>query len=382
MENKLKALIASGDEKNRAKWAQEWKKQGKKVIGMLCTYAPVELVYASGVLPWYVIGTPHSNTPLALMYRAPNTCRYSNHVLESFLREEFNFLDGIIGTDWDDDSRALFDVLEYLGKAPFGFILHLPHQDFPIAHRMLASDMSSLRTALQDFAGKEISDESIRHAANIYNKTRTLIMKAYELRKREVPPLSGAEFFRITLAALVMPPEEFNSRFEELLPYLEERKTSLKNVRPRVMISSDRLHNVGYLDLIEEIGPLVAMDDLDTGSRYFSELVDTNADDIIYALAQRYMRRSGCPRMIEWNRQVKTIIAQAKEFKIDGVIELPLQNSWLRQMRVNFLARSLAEAGISNISLLREYHLANIGQLRTRIQAFGEVLEARVTASE
>jgi len=48
-----------------------------------------------------------------------------------------------------------------------------------------------------------------------------------------------------------------------------------------------------------------------------------------------------------------------------------------RALRRPFLEHWLKEAGIPEASFERDYHLSNIGQLRTRIGAFLEMLESK-----
>ena len=96
---------------------------------------------------------------------------------------------------------------------------------------------------MEELAGQAVSEEALRHSITVYEKTRTLIHQLYELRKAEIPPLSGSEMLGITTAALLMPKEECNTKLETLLPYIEQRKTGRKKVRPRLLVSSDRLDN-------------------------------------------------------------------------------------------------------------------------------------------
>ena len=137
------------------------------------------------------------------------------------------------------------------------------------------------------------------------------------------------------------------------------------------------LDNPGYLNLIEESG-LVAMDDLDTGVRYFTKAVDTTIADPIDALTQRYLSRHGAPRMTSWDIQMEEMIQWVKDFRIDGVINLPQTYCYPQTYRMPFVNMKLKEAGIPSMSIEREYYLANLGQLRTRIGAFSEMLETKV----
>ncbi len=376
MENRLKKLIDANSEANRTRWAKEWQKQGEKAIGVMSAYVPEEVISAASMLPWRITGTWQGDTSHARVYRSDSSCSYCNHVMESFLNGELDFLDGIVATDLDQDLLRTWDVLVYLKKKPFAECMHIPFVDSKLNYQFLAGEVKRLADKLEALGGKKITDEALWKSIKTYNKMRELIGKVYELRKREVPPLSGAEVLGITLAAQVMPKEEFNKELEALLPFIEKRKTSLKHVHPRLLITSEMLDNPAYIDLIEE-GCLVAMDDMDTGSRYFLQPVDTKLKNPAYALAKRYLHRPSAPRMSNWDKQVEQITDWVKEYKIDGVIGMPHAWCYQHQYRMPFLTRKLEAAGIPSVRLDREYHLTNAGQLRTRIGAFLEMIGSK-----
>jgi len=376
MEEKLRSLIEANREPNRTRWAHKLNKQGKKVIGTLCSYIPEEIILAAGMIPWRVTGTWEGMTPNAEAYRISTSCRYCNHVLESLLTGELDFLDGVIATALDDDIRCLWDVWKYLNKTPFAHIMYLPHKKGKLALSLWKREIETLKEALEKFGGVSITEEKIFEATEVINKTRSLLRKVYELRKQDRPPLTGAETLGITTAATVMTKEEFNQELEPLLPYLESGDRAVENSSPRLLVSSDMLDDPRYLELIEDTGSLIAMDDLDTGSRYFWDLVDTSNTDPISSLAIRYLNRPASAHMFDWDRQADQTISWVKEYKIAGVIELPLLYSFPREFSSPFLRERLNQASIPNVSIGRDYGLTNVGQLRTRIGAFVEMIQA------
>ena len=376
MENRLKLLIEGNSETNRTRWAMEWKKQGKKVIGVMSSYIPEEIISAAGMLPWRITGTWQENVSRARVYRPESSCAYCNHALESFLSGELDFLDGIIVADIDQDLLRLWDILVYLKAKPFCHFVHVPFVDSRLNQQFFTGEIRELVKSLEDFGGVKITEKSLRSSIDTYNRMRDLLGKVYELRKRQNPPLSGTEILGITTAAQVMPKEQFNHELEALLPFLEKRKANLKQVRPRLLVSSDMLDNPAYLSLVEEYC-LVAMDDMDTGSRYFMQNVDTTLEDPIYALAKRYLSHPGSPRMAHWDKQIDELTKWVSDYSIDGVLSLPIAWCYPQQFRMPYLSRKLKEINIPNISLDREYHLANVGQLRTRIGAFVEMLSVK-----
>jgi len=374
MEDRLKRLMEANSETRRAGWARDWKEQGGKIIGIMSTYVPEEVITAAGLLPWGITGTWKEDIRHARVYRTESSCSYCNHVLESLLNDELSFLDGIVIGDIDQDLLRLWDLMLALDISPFCHAMHVPFVNNELNIEFFRDEIRRFIKALEASFGVTISDDAIRSAAEVTNRTRRLLSKIYAMRKRDVPPLSGAETLGITTAARIMPKEIFNRELEALIPYLEERKTNLKAVHPRLLVTSEMLDNPAYMDLIEE-HCLVAMDDMDTGSRYFDQLVDTSNEDPVYALAERYLSRHGAPRMKDWDGQIRRIIDWTKEYKIDGILGFPHAWCYPQRYRMAYLSDKLNANGIPNICLEREYHLANVGQLRTRIGAFVEMLD-------
>lgn len=373
MEDKLRDLINGNNEENRVTWAKEWKKQGKKVIGVISSYVPEEVISAAGMLPWRVTGSWKENFDHARVYRSDSSCGYCNHVLESLLTNELDFLDGIVITDQDQDLLRLGDVIKSLNRLSLYHVMHIPFVDSELNYKYLKGEIMKLEEILGNFGSVQITRDSLSTSIVTYNKMRNLLNSIYELRKREIPPLSGSEVLGIITTAQIMPKDILNRDLEILLPYLEKRQTNRKQVHPRIMVSSEMLDNPAYISLIEE-GCLVAMDDMDTGSRYFDQDVDADLEDLEYSLAKRYLSRHNSPRMANWDRQIDQIIKLVKEFNIDGVISFPQTWCYPQKFRAFFLHESLQKTGIPNVSLEREYHLSNVGQLRTRIGAFLEMI--------
>jgi benzoyl-CoA reductase/2-hydroxyglutaryl-CoA dehydratase subunit BcrC/BadD/HgdB len=378
LEHRLESLIRLSSESNRDKFPLQWKKDGKKVVGVLCSYVPEEIIHAAGMLPWRIMGTQSADTSHAELYRPPQTCLYCNHVLESLLTGRYDFLDAVVATSWDQDLVRLWDVWKYLGKTPATYIIHLPLSNTDTHRKQFEREIAKFFRFMVDLAGEEISAEVLSHSIELFNKSRELLRAVYDLRKRGKPPLSGSEVLGLTTASLLMPREKIVEELEALLPYLEGRENSLETDSPRLLVSSDRLDNPEYLKVVEETGCIVAMDDLDTGSRCFWNLTEEcgadSTEEMLNALARRYHSQPASPSMTDWAEQADQVERWVKEFDIQGVLELPQMYSPSRQMRAPYFKRRLTSMGIPVVSFEREYHLSNVGQLKTRVGAFVEML--------
>lgn len=72
--------------------------------------------------------------------------------------------------------------------------------------------------------------------------------------------------------------------------------------------------------------------------------------------------------------RVEDIIRLAKEYNVDGVIDLNLKFCNLYDTEGYFVERALKEAGIPVLGLETDYTDNDAEQLRTRIEAFLEII--------
>lgn len=377
MEDRLKRLIATAEPQNRYRAARAWQGEGKKVVGIFGSYVPEEVVHAAGMLPVRVIGTWDTGVELARVHRPVVTCQYGTHVLESVLRGEFDFLNGVIASNRDQDLVRTWDVWHSLGKPAFSCCLHVPKKDSDLSCRVFATEMRKLLGALQAFSGQS-DDGALERSSAVYDETARLLQTVYNWRRRPVSPLTGAECLGLVLAAGLMPREQFNAELTALLPYIERRQIAAAADRPRVLLTAEFLDNPAYVALVEDAGCTVVMDDADTGSRYFWPAANAGApnSDPALALAAKYLRRPAGPHLGTWATQVQHIAAWAGEFRAAGVLEFLLENDKAAEMRSPTLRSRLNAVGVANASFGRDYAPQNLGALRTRVEAFVEMLGA------
>jgi len=96
-------------------YIERWKEKGGKVIGYYCTYVPVEIIHAAGIMPFRMRATGSTSTELGDVYAAYNTCTFCRHSLDQAMRGAYHFLDGLVALFSCDHIRRMFDVWK-LGK--------------------------------------------------------------------------------------------------------------------------------------------------------------------------------------------------------------------------------------------------------------------------
>jgi benzoyl-CoA reductase/2-hydroxyglutaryl-CoA dehydratase subunit BcrC/BadD/HgdB len=229
------------------------------------------------------------------------------------------------------------------------------------------------KEALENHLGITITDKMLWEAIKLHNETRGLLRQLYELRKKDNPPITGAEALAVVVASTAMPREQFNQMLKELLGELSEAE-GISDYRARLMIVGSILDDPAYIKIIEDVGGLVVTDSTCYGTRIFWTGVDEGESDPIIALARYYIQdKPACPRMFDTQpKRSKYVSDMVKEFKVDGVIgeRMIFCDLWTGELFM--LNKDMKSTGVPFLQLDREYITAGAGQVRTRAQAFLE----------
>ncbi|MFR1638658.1 MAG: 2-hydroxyacyl-CoA dehydratase [Eggerthellaceae bacterium] len=134
-----------------------------------------------------------------------------------------------------------------------------------------------------------------------------------------------------------------------------------------------KLHHI-----IETSGAAVVCEEMCTGTRYFENLVDESADTLegqFQALSERYMKNN-CACFTPNPGRIADVVRMAREYHVDGVIDANLKFCTLYDVEKPSLAAALEAEGIPCLGLETDYADNDAEQLRTRIGAFIEMLDA------
>jgi benzoyl-CoA reductase/2-hydroxyglutaryl-CoA dehydratase subunit BcrC/BadD/HgdB len=255
-------------------------------------------------------------------------------------------------------------------------MLSLPHRVSEGAVHWYRDELTLLKEGLEKAFETHITDSDLANAIQEYNHTRQLLKKIYELREAESPSLTGSEALAVVLAALRTPKEQCNRLLARLLSELEARE-GVAGYKARLMIAGGACDDPRFMDLIEDCGGLVVADALCFGSRYFWEPVRLTGDPI-GDLATTYLGRPFCAGMSGGEHErLDYIMDMVKRFRVDGIIFQRIRWCDLWGGEAFYLGEKLKELGFPLLTLEREYWLGGVEQIRTRVQAFLEIIESR-----
>jgi bcr-type benzoyl-CoA reductase subunit C len=363
--------------------AKELKKEGKKFIGYVCSFVPLEIISASGCIPFRMRGNIHEPITKGDTLLETIVCPYYRSVFDLSVKGKYEFLSGLVIPHGCDSMVRSFSTWSYSLPYSYFHFVNIPTACVESSFEFFGAELNTFRIGLEKFAGKRITDDDLAGAIRIYNENRDKVRALYEFRKADPPLISGTELTMVLIVGSSLPVGEANTLFDQVLAEIRRRgKSSLKK-GPRLFIDGACIDNIELIKLVEEIGGNVVADTICNGARDYFPKTDVGGDPID-ALAHRYLDKINCPKTYRENKtgtfegdiasRFGDIGAYAKEFKVDGAIlylykycdpfgfEVPARKAYYKSINVPLLP------------LEDVYSAGTISQLRTRIQAFLEMI--------
>ena len=246
-----------------------------------------------------------------------------------------------------------------------------------------AEEIETFKNVVEEFTGNVVTAEKLAESIKLINNKRKALERLYNLRKNVNLSISGCDVLLISQIAFYDDPARFTQMTNKLCDELDQRVKDGVSVVPagtkRIMLTGTplaipnwKLHNI-----VETSGAAIVCEEMCTGTRYFENLVDeskTTLEDQYMALAERYMKIN-CACFTPNEGRIDDILRLAKEYKVDGIIDVNLKFCNLYDTEGYFVEKALKESGIPVLGIETDYTDSDAGQLRTRISAFIEMLD-------
>ena len=356
--------------------------EGKKVFGTFCVYVPDELIFAANAIATGLCGGSQFWVPGGEKVLPTNTCPLIKASVGARLDRTcpfFRIADMYIGETTCDGKKKAWEIL---GEDVPVHVMDLPQMKREKDIKAWAEEIKELKKVIEEFTGNKVTAESLSESIKLKNNKRKALSRLYECRKADKVPISGRDALVISQIAFYDDPARFTQMTNKLCDELEQRikdgVSVVKEGTKRILLTGTplavpnwKLHNI-----IETSGAVVVCEEMCTGTRYFENLVDetkTTIDEQIDALANRYMGIN-CACFTPNTGRIDDIIRLAKEYKVDGVIDVNLKFCSLYDVEGYTVERALKEACIPVMGIETDYTDNDAEQLRTRIGAFIEMI--------
>lgn len=367
----------------RIKELMNAKEDEKKVVGTFCVYVPDEIINAtngisvglcSGSDFWIPDGEkylPRNTCPLvksAVGAKVSGTCPY------------FQSCDMIVGETTCDGKKKAWEILDEHANM---YVMDLPQMKREKDYLKWKEEIFTFSEEMTNLTGEELTFDKLSKSIDLINKKRETLQKLYDFRKNKKLPISGKDALLITQIAFYDDIDRFVEKTEELIEELEKRVKEGVSVfaenTPRILVTGTPMAvpNWKLHHLIETSGGAVVCEETCTGTRYFENLVDNTGstlDEKFRALADRYMGIN-CACFTPNNGRIDDIIRLYEEYSAEGVIyySLPFCNTYAIEAKQ--VMDALEEKDIPVIHIESDYSLEDAGQVKTRLEAFFEMIK-------
>ena len=361
---------------------KKFREEGGKVFGTFCAYVPDEIIFAANGIATGLCAGSQFWVPAGEAVLPANTCPLIKASLGARFSRTcpfFRLADMYIGDTTCDGKKKAYEILAE--DVPM-HIMDLPQMKRPVDVKKWADEVRILKDVVEKVTGNPVTEENLAENIRKINRKRAALQRLYDLRKNPNVPISGTDVLLISQIAYYDDPERFTMKVNELCDELEQRAAQGVNVakgKKRIMFTGTPMAvpNWKMHSLVENCGAVVVCEETCTGTRYFENQVDesgTTMDEMIDHIAERYMKIN-CACFTPNTGRIDDILRLAKEYNVDGVIDVHLKFCQTYDTESYFVERKLKEEGIPVLEIETDYTETDAQQLKTRVEAFIEMMD-------
>lgn len=356
------------------------REEKKAVVGVYCTYAPIELIYAADAIP--AVLCAFANGPIAKAEEVlpANLCpliKSSYGFIQLGTCPFFELTDAIVGETTCDGKKKMFELIS--DKRPM-FVMDLPQNPKGAgAKDHWKQSIQSFKNFLEKTLKTTITEDQIRQSINENQEKNALILKIFDYASQTPSVVSWTELYDVACMGMVCRGNDLKPKLQEILTILENRVKNEEYIAtknaPRVLVTGSPLGGDTFkvYKLIEEEGGVVVSMDSCTGRKSFVPTFDKNEADVYASLAKRYLEIP-CACMSPNDGRFTELASQIEKFKVNAVVDVVLQSCHTYNIESVRVEKFVSEKyKIPFLKVVTDYSQEDVGQLKTRLGALMEM---------
>ncbi|GAB4320381.1 MAG: 2-hydroxyacyl-CoA dehydratase subunit D [Promethearchaeota archaeon] len=337
-------------------------------------YTPEELIMAAGFTPRRVLGTPGTPTTAADEWVQQTHCFLARAALDAAIRGEFEGLAGVVMTHGCDVTSREYDLWHAHAKVRALHYLNVPLKTDAVAERFYLKELRRFKQHLEELSGRPVESDAIDGAIDLLNEMRATLRAIDELRARDPPKVRASELFHLVKAAQFEDKATVVPRLRRSLEEFEARADAGAPDGARVLLTGTLVDTPELFEMIEAAGMEVVADDLDVGRDYYSFSVEKTGRPL-KDLAHGYLSKTPNATKHPPDGRLEALVKLARERNVRGVIYEAVKFCEPYLYDSVFVTNYFKEnEGLPVLFVEREYGPQGLSQLRTRLEAFKEVL--------
>ena len=367
----------------RIKELMDEKASGRKIIGSYCVFVPEEIALAANAtLVGLCSGADFAMESVEQLLPR-NTCALIKSSFGFKLGKVCPYLesaDMIVGENTCDGKKKAYESLGRLVDNLY--VMDLPQMKTENGRALLKGEYLRFKDAVEALTGVTVTAESLKSAIDVVNAKRAAIHRLSSLRKADPAPISGLDALLANQVFFYDNPARFTESVHKICDELEKRiqdkKGAFPEKTPRILVSGcpQAVPNWKLPMIVEASGAVIVGEEScvgERGTRHLTADTGNTVDEMMDALVDRYFQVD-CAIFTPNEQRLLNIQEMAASYQADGVIHYGLQFCQPYLMESIPVEKALEEKGIPCLRIETDYGMEDMGQLKTRVEAFVEQL--------
>ncbi len=362
----------------------EQKKSPTKKVGWFCTYTPEELIYAAGFMPYRLLPEQKIGESSVEDVLPGNICPYPRKILSNLRSGIYEDMEGIVVANSCNAMIHLYNALKEESDL-FIYLLDIPRRQDEQAINYFTRELELLAGYLGE-KGQPVSEESLRHAVEIYRQKSKLIELCSRHLGLAANGLFPAGLYGLALDAAGTDPEIFIHKMETIVEQNEkpdpEAGTGPQDGNQSALLLAGGLPPQGLVEMLSEQPGLQIYPENCAGIRYLHKFFQVHysrenpsLETILNAIARNYLEKPPCPRVFNSQAREDYYRQLLDDLQVQAVIYHDLMFCDMCHYDYLMLKELLKEKDIPHLKVKTELGDEDLGQLKTRVEAFLEILD-------
>lgn len=357
------------------------KDEGRKIVGTFCVFVPEEIVLAVNAICVGLCAGAELGFEAAEEYLPRNTCSLIKSAFGFKLAKVCPYIEStdlIVGENTCDGKKKAYEsYADIVGNL---YVMDIPQMKSEAGRALLKAEYKRFAEKMEEISGVKITVENLKKGIETVNEKRKAILRLAKLRAAVPVPISGLDVLLANQVYFYDNPERFTASVNAICDELEIRiKEGIgvfpKNT-PRILVSGCpmAIPNWKLPHIIETSGATIVGEEMCTGERGSQVLTNGDADSVdalLDNIVERYFQID-CAIFTPNQKRYDHIKEMVEKYKVDGVLHYSLQFCQPYQGEAIPFGKRLENDGIPVLNLETDYSQEDVGQLKTRIEAFIE----------
>jgi len=354
---------------------------GARRVGWICTYTPEEIILGAGFTPYRLLPYPGGGAAEELL--PPSICPYVRQVARGIKRGVYGDLEGVVVAHSCNAMMHLYNVLRE-ESGMFVYLLDLPRHRGEGALDYFTRELSSLADFLGE-RGEEATVERLEEARRLYREREQLWEPLLNGRADLLHKYFPLGWYHLAEKAVTSSPAKFNRELAQLAEESWEnshgKDAGDAGSLPALMLAGG-IPSRNMMELLAETTDYFLLPENCAGARYLlrtpPELPgeqEITREKMLQEIALSYLEKPPCPRIYHFDYRESYYRRLLEKYHIKGAIYHDLMFCDLSHYDYLLVKEVFDEKEIPLLQVKTELGAEDLGQIKTRLEAFLELLE-------